>query len=83
MACSPSILLATYGKSSKVVQLQSCGEGHRQFPHPLTSKPGDGSSQTFWVNETRYSIRARKSPDHAQHRFDESNGSVTMRCGRG
>lgn len=45
----------------------------------LSSKPGDGTYQSFLSNETHYSALPRKFPDHAKDRFAKSEATAQAR----
>ena len=48
-------------------------------PFTLSSKPGDGSYQSFLANETRYSSLQRKFPDRAADLFAKSEAAAQAR----
>ena len=48
-------------------------------PFTLSSKPGDGSYQSFLANGTRYSSLARKFPDRAKDFFAKSEAALKKR----
>ena len=48
-------------------------------PFTLSSKPGDGSYQSFLANETRYSSLTRKFPDRAADLFAKSEAAAQAR----